>query len=253
MMWLSFLNSSGRAHELLPCGLQWRNLVKLFKKKKSQFYWYDFTVRGERFRGSTEETNAARASKIAGLKLAAALEGSDPLDKKVPALQEFSKRFLTWVDESSLEEKSKTYYRDGWRLLSQTKMTKMQLDRIINDVVEKQKFSGSASNFNCAVRTLSRMLHKAEEWKLIRKAPKLKRAKEYEREQRLDDESEKQLLAAAAKCGWRAKSLQLFEDIVKLMRDTGMRNQRELYRMRIENLDWENRLIFVPDSKTLEG
>ena len=37
------------------------------------------------------------------------------------------------------------------------------------------------------------------------------------------------------------------------MRDTGMRNQRELYRMRIENLDWENRLIFVPDSKTAEG
>lgn len=37
------------------------------------------------------------------------------------------------------------------------------------------------------------------------------------------------------------------------MRDTGMRNQRELYRMRIENLDWENRVIFVPDSKTPEG
>lgn len=37
------------------------------------------------------------------------------------------------------------------------------------------------------------------------------------------------------------------------MRDTGMRNQRELCRMRIENFDWENRLIFVPDSKTPEG
>jgi len=37
------------------------------------------------------------------------------------------------------------------------------------------------------------------------------------------------------------------------MRDTGMRNQRELYRMRIENLDWGNRVIFVPDSKTAEG
>jgi integrase len=37
------------------------------------------------------------------------------------------------------------------------------------------------------------------------------------------------------------------------MRDTGMRNQRELYRMRIENLDWQNRVIFVPDSKTAEG
>ena len=37
------------------------------------------------------------------------------------------------------------------------------------------------------------------------------------------------------------------------MRDTGMRNQRELYQTRIENLDWDNRLIFVPDSKTPEG
>ena len=37
------------------------------------------------------------------------------------------------------------------------------------------------------------------------------------------------------------------------MRDTGMRNERELLRMCIENLDWQNRIIFVPDSKTAEG
>ena len=56
-----------------------------------------------------------------------------------------------------------------------------------------------------------------------------------------------------AACSWRKRSLQLFRDIVILMRDTGMRNERELYRMRIENLDWETRVIFVPDSKTEEG
>jgi len=37
-----------------------------------------------------------------------------------------------------------------------------------------------------------------------------------------------------------------------LMRDTAC-GTRELYRMRIENLDWETRVIFVPDSKTEEG
>jgi integrase len=37
------------------------------------------------------------------------------------------------------------------------------------------------------------------------------------------------------------------------MRDTGMRNERELFRMRIDNLDWQDRMIFVPDSKTAEG
>jgi integrase len=110
-----------------------------------------------------------------------------------------------------------------------------------------------SSNANCALRTLRRMLHKAEEWKLIRYAPKLKLRKEHGRSLRLDEEMEKKLLAGAAACTWRRRSLQLFQDIVILMRDTGMRNERELYRMRIENLDWDNRVIFVPDSKTEEG
>jgi len=33
-------------------------------------------------------------------------------------------------------------------------------------------------------------------------------------------------------------------------RETGMRNVRELYRIRIENVDWNNRLVFNPNSKT---
>ncbi len=57
------------------CGLQWRKLVKLFKKSKSHFYWYDFTVRGQRYRGSTKESSSTRAAKIAGLKLVLALAG----------------------------------------------------------------------------------------------------------------------------------------------------------------------------------
>jgi integrase len=97
------------------------------------------------------------------------------------------------------------------------------------------------------------MLYKAEEWKLIARAPKVKLMKEYGRSLRLDDDAERKLLAAAAICEWRKRTSDLFREIVILMRDTGMRNQRELYRMRIENLDWENRLIFVPDSKTPEG
>ena len=77
--------------------------------------------------------------------------------------------------------------------------------------------------------------------------------KEHGRHLRLDEEAEKKLLAGASACKWRKRTLDLFRDIVILMRDTGMRNQRELYRMCIENLDWKNRVIFVPDSKTPEG
>lgn len=218
--------------------------MKLFKKKKSQFYWYDFTVRGERFRGSTEETNAARAGKIAGLKLVAALEGSDPLDRKAPTLREFSKRFLEWVDTARLEFQTQRYYRNGWRLLEATSIVGRRMDRITADAVEALRFPGSSANANNALRTLRRMLHKAKEAKLLRAVPEFKLFKEDGRSLRLDDEAERKLLPVAE---------QPLKDIIILMRDTGMRKVRELYRLRAENIDFNNRVIFNPNSKTLKG
>ena len=153
MMSTFFWNIFRRTHELLPCGLQWRKLVKLFKKAKSKFYWYDYTVRGQRYRGSTNETKAARAAKVAGLKLAQVVEDTDPLPKKAPVLLEFSRRFLEWLDKVRLEDKTKTYYRDGWRLLKTTTIVGMRLDQITRDVIETLRFSGASSNANCALRT----------------------------------------------------------------------------------------------------
>ena len=54
-------------------------------------------------------------------------------------------------------------------------------------------------------------------------------------------------MAAAATCGWRKASFELFRGIVIAVRETGMRNQRELYRMRAENIDWTNKVILVLD------
>jgi integrase len=114
-------------------------------------------------------------------------------------------------------------------------------------------FSSTASNTNCALRTLRRMLHKAEEWNLLGKVPKFKLLREHGRRLRLDDDAEQRLLVAASACSWKSSSFELFRDVIILARDTRMRNQRELYCMRTENLDWNNRIIFVPDSKTADG
>lgn len=227
--------------------------MKLYRKSKSKFYWFDFTVRGRRYRGSTQETRIARASKVASLRLAQILEGTDPLPIKPTTLEELSRRFLAWLTDARLEIKTKTYYCNGWHMLKSTPLPTMRVDEISNDFADSLKFTGSSGNANCALRTLRRMLHKAEEWKLISRAPKIKLMKEHGRSLRLDENAERKLLAAVAGCKWRKRTSDLFRDVVILMRDTGMRNQRELYRMRIENLDWENRIIFVPDSKTPEG
>lgn len=83
--------------------------MKLFRKQKSKFYWYDFTVRGHRYRGSTQETKSVRALKAASLKLASAIENNDPIPGKPIPLTEFAERFLDWVNGSRLEEKTKRF------------------------------------------------------------------------------------------------------------------------------------------------
>ncbi len=218
--------------------------MELLRKKDSKFYWYDFTVRGQRYRGSTKETNITRAGKVAALKLSQAIEGSDPLDRKAPTLLEFSSRFVEWVKSARLELDTQRYYLNGWRLLQTTTLRNTRLDRINADVVEALRFPGSAANGNNALRALRRMLNKAREWKVVREVPDFKLFKEEGRSLRLDDEAEGKLLPAAD---------QPLKDIIVLMRDTGMRNARELYRMRIENIDWNNRVIFNPNSKTKKG
>src|SRR5215469_5868333 len=243
-MFKFFSITSRGTHECLPCGRQWRKLVELLKKKNSKFYWYDFTVRGQRYRGSTKETNIKRAQRIAALKLTQAIEGNDLLDRKAPTLLEFSARFVEWVKTARLEFDTRRYYLNGWRLLQATRLINVRLDRIAADAVEAVPFTGSPANGNNALRTLRRMLNKAREWKLIRDVPDFKVFKEEGRALRLDDQAEAKLLPVAN---------QPLKDIIVLLRDTGMRNGRELYRMRVENIDWSNRVIFNPNSKTKKG
>jgi hypothetical protein len=218
--------------------------VDVFKKPKSKFYWYDFTVRGERHRGSTKETNETRAQKTAAIKLATAIKGRDPFDRKPPALHEYSKDFLQWVSSGRLESDSRRYYRNGWRLLEKTRIAGKRIDQIKKDEIEKLKFPGSASNGNNALRTLRRMLNKAKEDKLIREVPEFALFRERGRSLRLNEEAERRLVPVAE---------QPLKDIIVVMRDTGMRNARELYRMRVENIDYDAGSIIVPDSKTESG
>lgn len=99
---------------------------------------------------------------MASLKLASAIEDTNPLPSKPPFLGDFAERFLNWVNNSRLEETTRKLYRNGWRLLKSTSVAAMRIDQIAGDYAEQLKFPGSASNANCALRTLRRILHKAE-------------------------------------------------------------------------------------------
>ena len=114
--------------------------MRLFRKPNSKFYWYDFTVRGHRYRGSTQETRSVRALKMASLKLASAMANTDPLPRKPSVLEHFAERFLDWVNHSRLEEKTRKFYRNGWRLLHTTSVAVLRIDQITGDCTEQLKF-----------------------------------------------------------------------------------------------------------------
>ncbi len=209
--------------------------------KRRNVWHYDFAVEGKRFRGSTKEAVFSRARKIESLLMAEAKQrGATLLNRRVPVLSEFSIRFFQWVEASQLEPNSKLYYLGGWELIRNTRLAGMRLDHIRRDEVEAVRFSGSPSNSNRALRTIRRMLGKAEEWKLISSAPKIKLVKEYGRSALIDAETERKLLAAAS---------QPLRDVLLIMMDTGMRPQ-EVFRMRWEDVNWANGTIFIPSGKT---
>ena len=88
------------------------------------------------------------------------------------------------------------------------------------------------------------MYSKAKGDKMIFEIPDFAHFKEHGRSLRLNDEAERRLSAVAD---------QPLKDIIVVMRDTGMRNARELYCMRVENVDFDAGTIFTPDSKTESG
>jgi integrase len=145
---------------------------------------------------------------------------------------------------TTLKQKTKDYYENGWRLLEETDVAAMRLNAITRDDADRLTFPGGPSNHNNALHTLRRMLGKAEEWNIIKAAPKIKLMQEHARERIIDAHIEAKLLPFCK---------QPLRDVLMIMRDSGMRNQKEVFTMRWEHVDWANNRYFVYDSKSPKG
>ncbi len=251
-----------------PCGQHWKeNALAIYQRKDSGVFWYDFTVDGVRHRGSTQSKKQAEARAIESRLIARAKEyGSDEVrPQRAPFLRDFAPRFLEWVDTSRLEPASKRYYKYGWNLVSATALAAMQISRITPDDVESVRFvrtqqidgaqlrvGCSAQYTNQALRTLKRMLSKAVEWKLMRTAPRIKLAKVRGRDVLIDARTERALLEkleGPIEHGGIRRQRDRLRDVLVIAQDTGMRPS-EIFRIRIENIDWNRKTIWNPYGKT---
>ena len=244
--------------------------MALYRRKNSSAYWYDFTVDGKRYRGSTETSKITQARAFESSLISKAKEsGSDAVRPvRAPVLRDHAIRFLDWVTASKLEPNSKRYYEYGWKLIAVTPLAGMQISRITPDDAEAVRFHRtvekdgvtttiecSAQYTNQALRTLKRMLSKALEWKLITSVPKIKLSKAYGRDTLIDPATERTLLEGLETPVNHGRTQRLREqirDFLVIAQDTGMR-PKEILRMRIEHIDWDNRRIWNPHGKTAKS
>jgi integrase len=217
----------------------WRKNDMLYKR--GSVFHYDFAVGGRRYRGTTREKSGTRARKLESLLMAQAVERKLPAGmRRAPTLRELGARFNEWLLVSQLTANTVRYYRVGWSRLEQTRLAAMRIDHITSDDIGSVAFDGSAPWVNQGLRTLRRMLNKAVEWKLLGAPPKIKLHHEERREGIIDADTEAAVLAQAK---------QPLHDVFVIMQDCGARPE-EVFRIRIENIDWSARTIFNPHGKT---
>src|SRR5258708_23447878 len=130
----------------------------------------------------------------------------------------------------------------------------MKLDHITADHALTIEGS-SPANTNNALRTLRRMLKKAQEWQLLSPVPVVKLMEEQGREQLIEPWMEQRLLAVTegsrltgkgrkSRVGWEPS-----RTVLLIMLDSGLR-PGEIFRMRWENIHWDKGLIFNPRGKS---
>lgn len=227
--------------------------------KRGNTWHFALRWKGRRYRGSCKTSRQAEAKKVEALVFARLLEdGQFPWNKKVPTLAVFSNRFFNWLEslpaDRTPKEPTRRYYRVGWQLLESAPVAGMKLDHITADHALMVQGS-SPANTNNALRTLRRMLKKAQEWQLLSAVPVLKLMEEQGREQLIEPWMEQRLLAVTAsprltgkgrksRVGWEP-----FRTVLLIMLDSGLR-PGEIFRMRWENIHWDKGLIFNPRGKS---
>lgn len=219
--------------------------MPLFRKKGSPFWWADIRIAGmPRHRESTKQTSKTKAAQYEASRIHQLSTGQHTgIRTKAPHLRDFAVTFLEYVSKSRLEENTKQYYRSGWLLLKNERIAGMRLDAITNGDAAVLQIPGSGSNVNQGLRTLKRMLSIAEEMSLIFKTPRIRLAKENQRETLISPEQETAMLKNAGPT---------LHDALILILDTGMR-PGEVAALRWENVDFVRGVILVTRGKTRQS
>ena len=104
--------------------------------KRGGVWHFDFAIDGKRYRGTTKENVLSKVRMIEAKLMTEAKQRKLTVQRRTLSFAEFSKRFLTWVQTTRLEAKTKKYHHAVWRMLAETPISGVRPAHITTDVAE---------------------------------------------------------------------------------------------------------------------
>src|SRR6516164_5787538 len=150
--------------------------MSLYRRTDSENWWSRIMVNGvlHQFTTGTANKNLARA--VEASKRTELLKADVGLD--APTLDAFARRFISSLPGRVSAETATFYLGHSKPLIAFKPLADCKLDRIDSPLIElfishRQK-TVTKTTVNHSLRTLRRMLHKAAEWNLLAKVPKVR-------------------------------------------------------------------------------
>jgi integrase len=156
--------------------------------KRGGVWWYHFMFRGERIQETTKQGNKRVAEQIEAARKTQLAKGEVGIEdrKPVPKLREFAVQFTEAI-ETECAEKPNTvnFYKAKLKiLLADNALASAKLDRIDEAAIgayqqrrsrtkSRRKQLLSPASINRELATLRRLLRMAQEWKVIRRVPRI--------------------------------------------------------------------------------
>jgi site-specific recombinase XerD len=151
-------------------------------QKRGKTYHTRIMFRGRLYQRSLHTKNKEEARNMESIFRSALVQGNFDVidDVQNPTLEKFRKRLFAHL-KSTVHPNTYVWYEDRYNVLcSFDPLRTSKLNRIDTSLIEQyiqhclnRKEPVGLTNINQSLRTLRRALHKAEDWKLIRRAPRI--------------------------------------------------------------------------------
>jgi integrase len=220
--------------------------VSLSLYKRGGIWWSRIVRHGERVDRSTKQKTKVGAQAVESRWLNAInetgeLNRADVRQERPMILAEFENRFFAYLTNNVPSSNTVTFYKQAYKQLLWpgvelgTTYLSGITPAIIEEWVQRRIKEVGVARVNASLRTLRRALRLAEEWRLIRKCPKIKLLPgERHREFVISEELLTKLLA-------HEDCTELLRDLLPFLVDTGLRISEALA------LKWEH--VFLEPSR----